>query len=743
MAVVSDYTALLEGVSWNGSLSEVPTQSVIITYSFSTVAQSYLSAAGYSQSFINSFGAFSETEKSQARTALDAWANACGIIFVEVAAGEGTIQFGNFDLTLGGGSSSTAGFAYQPYTQIWKDYGGYSGNSFIASDHWYGDVFISASYAGNPSNSSDVAHVIIHEIGHALGLKHPFDGTTTLSAGLDNGNQTVMSYNSPRNSTLGPLDIQAVQAIYGTNAADMSHLAAYSFDAVTNTLTQVGLDTSARILGNYGKDVINGNGGNDTLAGMEGNDLLFGGSGDDLVFGNEGNDTFGGGLGNDQYFGGTGYSEVASAYYDILDYSFATSALSINLSFHQTFGGIHYHAVGAEIGYDYIDGIDQINCGAGADSITSGSDGLAVTGGGGNDTLIGNASAIDTAIFSTTRAVYTVAKSGTNYVVTDNRGAGYDGTDQLSSVERMAFGGVVMGSEAFTPVSFGSDLKSDLLWTSTSGQATVFQMNGTTVTTATGIGGTNGATWRVKAAADLNGDGKSDIIWQDTSGLVVAYIMNGTSVSSAVVIGNATAAFTVAGTGDLNGDGMTDIVVQDTSGVAVGWLMNGSTIASAGAIGGANGATWSVKTLGDINADGRADLIWQDTSGRVTAYQMNGLSVTSAALLTGANGTDFSIKGAGDLNGDGTGDIVWQYANGQAGAFLMNGLSIAGAGTIGGANGSQYEVRDVSDLNGDSKMDLVWENTSNGQAVGFLMNGTTITSAGNIGGANGSQWLVV
>jgi hypothetical protein len=78
---------------------------------------------------------------------------------------------------------------------------------------------------------------------------------------------------------------------------------------------------------------------------------------------------------------------------------------------------------------------------------------------------------------------------------------------------------------------FDGDGKSDLLWTSIGGAASLWLMNGTTVTT-TGTYGPYAGWSIVGSVGDFNGDGKTDLLWTNTNGAATLWLMNGTTVSS-------------------------------------------------------------------------------------------------------------------------------------------------------------------------------------------------------------------
>ncbi len=326
-----------------------------VTYSFMESLPSYHEAD-------SSFTVFNDAMKTAARSALQAWSDVSNLSFVEVSdAGDGgQIRFGaNYQ-------SSSAGYAYYP-----------------SSNDIGGDVMIANNYDYNldPEIGGYGYLTMLHEVGHAIGLKHPGNYSADaegpfLSSSIDNTDTTVMSYNDGSvyyPSSLGWLDIQAVQYMYGTST--------------TGTIGNVtwGEDTGEVFTGNSGVNYYLGNGGDDLfqLAGGDdgvmagwGSDTLSGGSGNDLMYGNIGTDLMLGGDGADSIFGGQNGGDTQT-------YG-SGSTLAYRVGSDTVSGG-----AGSDLLYGNH-GDDLIVGGDGSDTLFGGQDADTLSGGAGYDKIYGN-----------------------------------------------------------------------------------------------------------------------------------------------------------------------------------------------------------------------------------------------------------------------------------------------------------------------------------------------------------------
>ena len=242
---------------------------ILVTYSFANTADGY---AGYP--FYGSVEGFNQQQQNAARMALDAWSAISGLKFMEVP-----------DIPAGNGIDIRFGMANLP-TDI-AGYGGYPelGDILLASNHYRHDSFAPGNYS---------YFVLLHEIGHALGLKHPFDGYPRLPDSLDNHDYTVMAYARQGYGipySLRAADVEAIQYLYGTQWDEEHFHIQWSWDDALGGIRHQGNDSDQTFRGTTTRDIILAGGGNDYLDGGAGNDLLAAGPGTNTAIGGAGRDT--------------------------------------------------------------------------------------------------------------------------------------------------------------------------------------------------------------------------------------------------------------------------------------------------------------------------------------------------------------------------------------------------------------------------------------------------------------------
>lgn len=379
----ADYrvNVLIAGPEYSWNKTAKPGTVVEVTYSFATGA-GYLKTAGAPE-LLEGLTPFTAAQKAATRLSFQLIEQLTPLVFKEVIEGPD-------------GASPVGAMRFVNNTQ--KDTAGYANYPGDPSDPEAGDVFM--SMAGIQSDHAPGSYefaTLLHEIGHAIGLKHPgnYNGSEKpstepgnyLATKEDNTQISLMSYNEHpqglQRIDFGPYDLLALNYLYGLKPQRTGD------DVYRMT------DDNGRRLQTLIDD-----GGTDTL------DLsavttpttisLLGGSSSSL------------GL-----VGGVGSS---------------TENAQTNLQL----------AFGTEI--ERVIGSPQ------ADRITGSGVANTFSGGGGNDQIDGG-EGIDTVLFGAARSAFTVTLTDGAWVV---RGPVTEGTDQLKNIERLRFtdAGLVLDMQA-------------------------------------------------------------------------------------------------------------------------------------------------------------------------------------------------------------------------------------------------------------------------------------------------------
>ena len=347
-----------------------------VTYAFRSTAPSAMpdDTSGFSR--------FNAAQIAQAQLALAAWSDVANITFTRVGSGtSGEAAFSNSaSILLANYASGAAGAAA---------FANYPGNPGFASSS--GDVWVNStlSYNSNPVQGNYGGLVLIHELGHTIGLSHPGDYDASDATPItyandaeyyeDSAQYTVMGYFDETDTgadyhgayPASPMldDISAAQQEYGVNLATRTGDTVYGFNSTagrpwylaTSASTKLvfavwdagGVDTfdfsgfgAAQIIdlreGNFSN--VGGLVGNVAVAEGAAIENAVAGGGADTVIGNSlanvlngggGDDTLAGGAGNDALFGGAGVDTA------VFDYGFgqAGATLSGPALMIQQFGG--------------------------------------------------------------------------------------------------------------------------------------------------------------------------------------------------------------------------------------------------------------------------------------------------------------------------------------------------------------------------------------------------------------------
>ncbi len=327
-SVSKNINALLEGVKWgSGGVGTGAT----IYYSFPASNDASLWSTDYTSetnSELNSgFRALSSFQQTQATLALQSWSNVANLDLQFISA-ESSSAVGDIRVAFTSGrdmDASTYAYAYLPNGVA---YGG--------------DVWINANQPVASGDNYNIGangyQTLIHELGHALGLAHPFEGSVKLAANFEHLKYTVMSYSdAPKHQDTGassfypttPMlyDIQAIQYLYGANMSYNASDNVYVFDenaTYYQTIWDAGGSDTIQYNSNIG-GTINLSAGNFSRMGQSvyldkgtyTNETIaiaynvtienaVGGNGNDIITGNVANNQLDGGAGADQLIGAKG-----------------------------------------------------------------------------------------------------------------------------------------------------------------------------------------------------------------------------------------------------------------------------------------------------------------------------------------------------------------------------------------------------------------------------------------------------
>jgi Ca2+-binding RTX toxin-like protein len=257
-------------------------------------------------------------------------------------------------------------------------------------------------------------------------------GIENLTGGAGND---LFTGGSERNTFKGGAGNDTLDGGAGLDTAD------YSDKTVSVSVALKGSTSVQVFVGGIAEDNIKnfecliGGSGDDNLTGDDLNNGIKGGAGSDTLSGGAQVDTIYGGAGNDAINGGEGFDILdGESGEDTLDYSEKTTSVYVALN-----GSTQVHTTVSGVTEDVVKNFENVTGGSGNDTLIGDNNNNVMAGGSGNDTLNGGTGS-DTVVFTGALSDYRISYDANNltFLVSD-KVSGRDGTDTLNSIETFRF----------------------------------------------------------------------------------------------------------------------------------------------------------------------------------------------------------------------------------------------------------------------------------------------------------------
>ncbi|MBP1681964.1 MAG: hypothetical protein H6Q35_2303 [Proteobacteria bacterium] len=778
----SNTNTLVSGVKWGGAQGTGTSLSFSFPWTTNSTALWSSDYTATSEPYAAGHYGLNASQMVAAENALQSWADVANLTFTEVAESGTEVGDIRFAFSSDVADAGAWGWSYFP-----------TNTSSLG-----GDIWISTSLTGINMDFSQGGYglmSLIHELGHALGLKHPGDYYNGAEAGpylptaTDNQLYSIMSYNSLSHDwwydtqeskfyynvyaeTPMVYDIAAMQYLYGENTTTNTEDNVYSYDdraPFRLSIWDAGGHDTISVANSTHSSLIDLNGGNfssiqtsrfynyygisstldgtynlgiaegaiiEDAIGGNANDTLIGNEVNNNLRGNAGNDTINAGAGSDTLVGGVGNDTMLGGAGDDLYY-----VDSINDTIYETTttsnaidaGGSDFifSTVSWTLG-NYFENL-RLN-GSGAINGIGNSLNNTIYSANGNNVLNGEA--------GTDSLSYIYATTGItmNLGLTTAQVTGGSGTDTVLNFENL----------------FGSNYN-DILSGNSANNIINGNIGDDTISGGAGNDSINGGTGN----DTINGGAGNDTLNGSLGTDTLSYYDATAGIS--INLGLTTQATGGSGTDtifnfdNILGSNYNDVLTGSTANnVIYGYNGNDTIYAGTGndtMLGGAGNDTYFVDSVNDLVYEttttassidaGGSDFVFSTVSWTLGNYFEN-LRLFSSSAINGTgnalNNTIYAGDGNNILNGSaGTDTLSYYYST--AGVTVNIGITTAQSTSGSGTD----TVLNFENLFGSNYNDVLTGNTSNNSIYGYTGNDIINGELGNdtmLGGAGNDTYFI-